>query len=126
MPSSEILRRAALVRTDVLEEFSASIIKVTRVGELRTMLAVTSNRRMQLVTANVVLSSTIIVTLMMEALRSPKRRFLQGQQGETSQKMSFFRIFLFLSNPALQLISMSLISHVRSSAVNSGFNAWIS
>jgi hypothetical protein len=34
----------ALVRTDVSEEFSSSIIRVTRIGELRT-LAVTSNRR---------------------------------------------------------------------------------
>jgi hypothetical protein len=33
----------ALVRTDVSEEGSASIIRVTRVGELRTTLAITSN-----------------------------------------------------------------------------------
>jgi hypothetical protein len=32
-----MLRRVALVRTDVSEEFSASIIKVTRIGELRTV-----------------------------------------------------------------------------------------
>jgi hypothetical protein len=30
-----MLRRAALVRTDFLEELSASIIKVTRIGELQ-------------------------------------------------------------------------------------------
>jgi hypothetical protein len=30
MPSSVMLRRVALVRTDVLEELSASIIRVTR------------------------------------------------------------------------------------------------
>jgi hypothetical protein len=34
----------ALVRTDVSEELSASIIRVTRIGELGTTLAVTSNR----------------------------------------------------------------------------------
>jgi hypothetical protein len=34
----------ALVRTDVAEEPSPSIIKVTRIGELETTLAVTSNR----------------------------------------------------------------------------------
>jgi hypothetical protein len=39
-----MLRRVALVRTDVLEELSASIIRVTRIGELGT-LAVNSNRR---------------------------------------------------------------------------------
>jgi hypothetical protein len=38
-----MLRRVALVRTDVSEELSASIIMVTRIGELGT-LAVTSNR----------------------------------------------------------------------------------
>jgi hypothetical protein len=45
MTSSGMLRRVALVRTDVSEETSAFIIKVTRIGELGTMLAVTSNRR---------------------------------------------------------------------------------
>jgi hypothetical protein len=39
-----MLPRVALVRTDVSEELSASIIRVTRLGELGT-LAVTSNRR---------------------------------------------------------------------------------
>jgi hypothetical protein len=34
-----------LVRTDVLEELSASFIRVTRIGKLGTTLAVTSNRR---------------------------------------------------------------------------------
>jgi hypothetical protein len=44
MVSSGMLRRVALVRTDVLEELSASI-RVTRIGELGTTLAVTSNQR---------------------------------------------------------------------------------
>jgi hypothetical protein len=57
----------------------ASIIRVTRIGELRTTLAVTSNRRALrrnteanrlLVTAIVVSSSLILVTLMMEFLRN--------------------------------------------------------
>jgi hypothetical protein len=39
-----MLRRVALVRTEVLEEHSASFIKVTRIGELGTTLAVTINR----------------------------------------------------------------------------------
>jgi hypothetical protein len=45
MASSGMLRRVALVRTDVSEELSASFIRVTRIGELGTTLAVTSNRR---------------------------------------------------------------------------------
>jgi hypothetical protein len=45
MPSFEMLCHVALVRTDVLEEPSASIIRVTRIGELGTTLVITSNRR---------------------------------------------------------------------------------
>jgi hypothetical protein len=44
MASSGMLRRVTLVRTDVSEELSASIISVTRIAELGTLL-VTSNRR---------------------------------------------------------------------------------
>jgi hypothetical protein len=62
MASSGMLRRVALVRTDVSEELSASILKVTRISELGTTLAVTS----------VVPSSLILVTLMNEELGSPE------------------------------------------------------
>jgi hypothetical protein len=40
-----MLRRVALVRTDVSEERSASIIKVTRILELGTALVLPSDRR---------------------------------------------------------------------------------
>jgi hypothetical protein len=40
-----MLRRMALVRTDVSEELSTSFIRVKRIGELGTTLSVTSNRR---------------------------------------------------------------------------------
>jgi hypothetical protein len=74
-----MLRRVALVRTDVTEELSASFIRVTRIGELGTTLAVISNGhtlrrntklRRLLVTASVVPSLPIHVTLMKEALSS--------------------------------------------------------
>jgi hypothetical protein len=55
-----MLRRVALVRTDVSEDRSASFLRVTRNGELGTML----------VTASVVLTSPIFDTLMKEALTS--------------------------------------------------------
>jgi hypothetical protein len=41
MPSSGILRRVTLVRTDVSEEGVACTIRVTRIGKLGTTLAVT-------------------------------------------------------------------------------------
>jgi hypothetical protein len=44
LPSSGKLYLAS-VRTEVSEEISTSIIRVTRIGQLGTTLAVTSNRR---------------------------------------------------------------------------------
>jgi hypothetical protein len=71
MVSSGMLRRVALVRTDVSEEASASFIRVTRIGDLGTIFLshwvfLRSVRRL-LVAACVVPSSPILVTLMKEA-----------------------------------------------------------
>jgi hypothetical protein len=74
--SSGILHRVALVRTDVSEELSASFIRVTRIGELGTTLAVTSSARRVLVASSVVPSSPILVTLMKEALGSSETSVL--------------------------------------------------
>jgi hypothetical protein len=64
VPSSGMWHRVALVRTDVSQECIASIIWVKRIGVfLRSVLRF-------LVTANVVPSSPIIVTLMMEVICS--------------------------------------------------------
>jgi hypothetical protein len=62
MASSGMLRHVALLRTDVSEELSGK--KYQHLVLLRSM-------RRLLVTASVVPSSTIHVTLMKEALRSP-------------------------------------------------------
>jgi hypothetical protein len=59
MPSSGMLRRVALVRTKVSEEHF--VIRVTRTGLLGTTV---------LVTANIVPSLSILITLMMEAISS--------------------------------------------------------
>jgi hypothetical protein len=75
-----MLRRVALVTTEVSGELSASFIRVTRIGELGTTLAVTSNRRKlrrntslrQLLATASVPSSPILITLMKEALSSPE------------------------------------------------------
>jgi hypothetical protein len=40
MPSSGMLRNVALLRTDVSEELSTSIIRVTRIGELGTLAVI--------------------------------------------------------------------------------------
>jgi hypothetical protein len=72
MASSVMLRSVALVRTDVSEELSASIIKVTRIGELGT-LTVTNNRRSVLL-------------------------FLQDPHGVTSKKTAFFIVAVNTSN----------------------------
>jgi hypothetical protein len=44
MASSGMLRLVALVRTDLWEELSASIIRVTRIGELGTLAVVTHHQ----------------------------------------------------------------------------------
>jgi hypothetical protein len=70
MPSSGMLRRVALVRTDVSEEYVASIMKGRTIGELETTLAVTRSVLQLLVTVNVVANSPIFATRMKEAIPS--------------------------------------------------------
>jgi hypothetical protein len=107
-----MLRRVALLTTDISEDCNTSIIKVTRVGELGTTLGVTNNRRTLgrhnmnmlnnikivfirsgrrlLITVNFVASSTILVILMMAALISSETSVVQDSRRVTSQKTAFF------------------------------------
>jgi hypothetical protein len=82
MVSSGKLRRVVLVITDISEELSASFIRVTRIGQLGTTLAVTSNRRMlrrnTKSMASVVPSSPILVILMKEGVNSSETPVLTG------------------------------------------------
>jgi hypothetical protein len=75
-----MLRRVALVRTDVLEELSSSMIRATRIGQLGTF-AVTSNRAFPV---NLFLSPW-----WWRRYVPPKRRFLQESHGVTFQKTRF-------------------------------------
>jgi hypothetical protein len=68
----------AHVRTDVSEEHGASFIWVTKIGDLGTTQAATSNRR------------TLQRTLVVLRQVPPKRRFLQEPHGVTTQKTPFF------------------------------------
>jgi hypothetical protein len=65
MASSGVLRRVVLVRTDVSEEYIASVIRVFRRSMPRLI-----------VTVNVVPSWPIIVTLMIEAIISSETSVL--------------------------------------------------
>jgi hypothetical protein len=47
-----MLRRLALVRTDVSEELSASIIRVTRIGEQGTLAVINNRRTLQQINSN--------------------------------------------------------------------------
>jgi hypothetical protein len=60
--------RVALLKTDLSEECSSVIFRVTRIGELETTLAVLSNRKFP--------SSPILVTMMKEALGSSETSVL--------------------------------------------------
>jgi hypothetical protein len=75
--------RVAVVRTDVSEERIISIFRLTRIGEIGITLAANRNivvflRSLLrlLVTANVVSSSPILVTLMIEAIHSSEMSVL--------------------------------------------------
>jgi hypothetical protein len=76
MSSLGMLRRVILLRTNVSKERIASIIRVIKIGELGTNIAVTSNRRIQL--------------------------FLQEPEGVTSQRTAFFMTLRLLQSPLME------------------------
>jgi hypothetical protein len=83
MSSSEVLRCVVLVRTDVSEELSSSIIRVTAKKFLRRV-------RRLLVTANV-LSSPIFVTLKKEALSPSETSVLTRATRRNTPEDAVFR-----------------------------------
>jgi hypothetical protein len=98
MVSSGMLRRVALVRTDVSEEPSASFIRVTRIGEemrRNAMVFLRSGRRL-LVAASVVPSSPILVTLMKEALGSSETSVLTRATRHNIPEDTILQLYLNL------------------------------
>jgi hypothetical protein len=75
MVSSGVLRRVALVRTNVSEELSA--------------LAFLRSVRRLLVTASVIPSSPILVTLIKEALRFSETSVLKEPHGSWKERFGF-------------------------------------
>jgi hypothetical protein len=88
MVSSGISRRVALIRTNVSNELSASYIRVTRIRELGTALAVTSNRRTQLAVPTRATRGNI-----------PQDTILHSHRRENLKSYNYYRISPIFTEP---------------------------
>jgi hypothetical protein len=106
MVSSGLLRRAALVRTDVSEELSASLIRVTRICELGAMLTVTNNGHT--LRRNTVPSSPIFVILMKEAPGSSETSVLTRATRRNNPEDTILHI-VFICNVGRLLVTATVV-----------------
>jgi hypothetical protein len=77
-----MLRSVALVRIDILEESSASITRVTRIGDMRTTLEI------EVLVALVLEVLVVLVLVVLVFIRSLRRLLVTA----------FFPVLLFLSS----------------------------
>jgi hypothetical protein len=101
MASSVMLRHVALVRTDVSEELSGSFIRVTRICELGTTLALTSNRRtLRMVSSGMLRRVALVRTVVSEELCAPFIRVTRiGELGTTLAVTNIYAGVLFSDGP---------------------------
>jgi hypothetical protein len=111
MPSSGKLRRVALVRIEVSEERIASIIRVTRIGELEITLAVTSNR------------STLLRTFLSSVLTGVTRRDIPEDRREN---LIFYPLILVVIQTLMCLGWWSNVSWRQKCNATASLNAGIS
>jgi hypothetical protein len=124
-----MLRRVALVRTNVSEELSSCFIRVTRIGELGTTL----------VTASVVPSPPILATLIKEALSSsetsvvtratlrniPEDAIFHSLHRENLKPKRYSFSFLYAPDHQMlpsrtQLLDIGIYTRIESGNINSG------
>jgi hypothetical protein len=111
-----MLFRVTFIRTDFSEELSASIIRVTRIGELGTTLA---DARCEEVQSASVSSSPILVTLMTEALSSSEMSFL------TSDTRRNIPVDASLHSHRRENLKSYLVSSIRMNGVSLPFPLYI-
>jgi hypothetical protein len=85
-----MLHHVAVVRTNVLEECSTSVIRMTRIGELGTMLTVTSNRHM--LQRNTMCSSEMLVLTRVTWYNIPEDGILHNHCCENLKRLIFLPI----------------------------------
>jgi hypothetical protein len=98
-----MLRRVALVGTDVSEERSASFIRVTRTGELGT-LAVTSNGRTlrRNYSREKLKSHNTLLFVFLQGGKNPRARNISSKQQTTDNDVPTSRILTTLKMEAIR------------------------